>query len=136
MQRLFIFENFVIYLYVPGCTLLLHNTKQLLIFCKTMQRLFLCKTIQCLFFRAKGCTLLFWEAMQGFFFQNFGLFCFLLKVDVSHYVEPYKVFVFLKPCNVFLLQKVFSFVKLCFSKLRSGFFFWEIKEWFFFGKTW
>ena len=64
--------------------------------------------------------------MQGlFFFQNLGLFFFLLKVDVSHYVEPCKVFVFLKPCNVFLLQKVFSFVKPCFSKLRSGFFFWE-----------
>ena len=62
--------------------------------------------------------------MQGlFFFQNLGLFFFLLKVDVSHYVEPCKVFVFLKPCNVFLLQKVFSFVKPCFSKLRSGFFF-------------
>ena len=64
--------------------------------------------------------------MQGlFFFQNLGLFFFLLKVDVSHYVEPCKVFVFLKPCNVFLLQKVFSFVKPCFSKLRIGFFFWE-----------
>ena len=75
--------------------------------------------------------------MQGlFFFQNFGLFFFLLKVDVSHYVdvEPCKVFVFLKPCNVCLLQKVFSFVNPCFSKLRSVFF-WEIKEWFFFGET-
>ena len=57
-----------------------------------------------------------------FFFQNFGLFFFLLKVDVSHFVEPCKVFVFLKPCNVCLLQKVFPFVNPCFSKLRSVFF--------------
>ena len=123
MQRLFIFKNFVIYLYVPGCTLVFHNTIQLLIFCKTMPRLFLCKTIQCMFFRAKGCTLLFSKTMHFLvFFQNFGLFFFLLKVDVSHYVEPCKVFVFLKLCNVFLLQKVFSFVKPCFAKLRSGLF--------------
>ena len=63
--------------------------------------------------------------MQGLiFFQKFGPFFFLLKVDVSHYVKPCKVFFFSKPCNVFLLQKVLSFVKPCFSKLRSVFF-WE-----------
>ena len=54
--------------------------------------------------------------MQGLlFFENFVLFFFLQKEDVSHFVKPCKVFVFVKPSNVSFFQKVavFSFVKPC-----------------------
>ena len=124
MQRLFILENFVIYLYVPGCPLLFHNTIQLLIFCKTMQRLFLCKTIQCLFFRAKGCTLLFWKTMQGlFFFPKLWTVFFLAKGGCLPLCRSMQGVSFVKTVKCFFVAKG---IFVCKTML------FKIKEWSFF----